>query len=96
MPKVDWTPEDNSTAKPGIYTFEVEHAETDPACRSDAAVGGVDVPSCRFAGHAERCHPHPHFQRGAVALKAHEILRRAGHGGGGGRDDCRHRDDPLG
>ena len=28
MPKVDWNQDDRSTAKPGIYEFEVEHAET--------------------------------------------------------------------
>ena len=28
MPKVDWNQEDRSTAKPGTYEFEVEHAET--------------------------------------------------------------------
>ena len=28
MPKVDWSQEERSTAKPGTYEFEVEHAET--------------------------------------------------------------------
>ena len=27
MPKVDWTPEDRITAKPGTYLFEIEYAE---------------------------------------------------------------------
>ena len=27
MPKVDWNQDDRSTAKPGTYTFEIEHAE---------------------------------------------------------------------
>ena len=27
MPTVDWSQEDRSTAKPGTYTFEIEHAE---------------------------------------------------------------------
>ena len=27
MPTVDWSQEDRNTAKPGIYTFEVVHAE---------------------------------------------------------------------
>ena len=27
MPKVDWTPENRSVGKPGLYHFEVEHAE---------------------------------------------------------------------
>ena len=26
-PRVDWTAEERSTAKPGTYTFEIEHAE---------------------------------------------------------------------
>ena len=29
-PKVDWSKDERSVGKPGIYTFEVEHAEFYP------------------------------------------------------------------
>ena len=28
MPTVNWSTDERSTAKPGTYTFEIEHAET--------------------------------------------------------------------